>query len=143
MLSRYKNLIHRKETFRILRFLMVGISGTLVDFGLLLILKSFLHIPLFYANPISYSAGILNNFTFNRIWTFNDKKKDSIFYQFGKFVVVSVSGLMINTFLVVFLETPIQEMIHNPQYGYLLAKVIATLFTVIWNYGANRIWTFR
>lgn len=70
----YPNTItlHRRETTRFMRFALVGGTGTLVDFGLLFLLREVVGLPLLIANSLSYLAGVANNFTLNRLWTFND-----------------------------------------------------------------------
>ncbi|HNB37390.1 MAG TPA: GtrA family protein, partial [Anaerolineales bacterium] len=60
-----------KEVTRFARFLTVGAMGTFLDFGLLTVLK-LAGLPTLIANSISFTAGLLNNFTWNRLWTFAD-----------------------------------------------------------------------
>ena len=54
------------------RFALVGALGTGLDMGLLLLLTA-AGLPTLPANVISYSAGIVNNYTWNRRWTFADR----------------------------------------------------------------------
>ncbi len=60
-----------KEVQRFSRFLAVGAVGTILDFSLLTVLK-LAGLPTIFANSLSFTAGLLNNFTWNRLWTFND-----------------------------------------------------------------------
>ncbi len=132
----------RTETGRLLRFLMVGAGGTLVDFGILTLLKSVIGLPTLPANLVSFSAGILNNFTFNRLWTYADSRGKHPLAQLGQFALVSVIGLLLNTSIVLLLETPLNALF-GAAWGYLPAKVVATGVVVLWNFSANRYWTFN
>ena len=127
---------------RLARFLTVGALGTLLDFGLLSLLKA-LDFSTLLANSLSFSAGVVNNFTLNRLWTFADAKDADWRRQLMEFLLVSLIGLALNNLIVLFLEAPLGQIVGQPDYGYLPAKVIATGVVVFWNYFANRYWTFR
>lgn len=131
-----------KEIGRFARFLTVGAIGTLLDFGLLSLLKAS-GLPTLVANSLSFSAGVANNFTWNRIWTFADAKGAGWQKQLVQFLLVSLVGLTLNNAIVLWLEAPLGQALGQPDYGYLPAKVIATGVVVFWNYFANRYWTFK
>ena len=131
-----------KELERFARFLTVGALGTFLDFSLLSILKA-LGLSTLIANSLSFSAGVVNNFTWNRLWTFADAKGSDWRKQLVQFLLVSLVGLALNNAIILWLETPLGQFLGRPNYGYLPAKVIATGVVVFWNYFANRYWTFR
>ena len=131
-----------KELGRFARFLTVGALGTLLDFGLLSLLKG-LGFPTLLANSLSFSAGVANNFTFNRLWTFADAKGANWRRQLMQFLLVSLIGLALNNAIMLLLETPLGQLFGQSDYGYLPAKVIATGVVVFWNYFTNRYWTFN
>jgi len=60
MADRYSGNKH-VEAARFLRFLCVGLAGTLLDFGLLALLKR-AGLPTLAVNSLSFSAGVVNNF---------------------------------------------------------------------------------
>jgi putative flippase GtrA len=126
---------------RFARFLLVGLGGTAIDFGLLALLES-VGVPTLVANTLSFSAGAANNFVWNRIWTFPEARGKAWATQFAQFFSVSLVGLALNDAIVLALQTPLGALLHHPAQGYLPAKVVATGIAVIWNYVANRIWTF-
>ncbi|MDR3573517.1 MAG: GtrA family protein [Anaerolineaceae bacterium] len=129
-----------KETRRFLRFMIVGAGGTIIDFSILSLLK-LLGLPTLPANTISYLTGVINNFYWNRRWTFSETRAQRWDKQFVQFLVVSLVGLLLNDGLVVLLETPFN--VWFGRWGYIPAKVIATGVVVFWNYIGNRLWTFR
>jgi len=132
--------IDSKETRRFLRFLVVGAGGTIIDFSLLSLLK-LLGLPTLPANTISYLAGVINNFYWNRRWTFSETREQRWNKQFVQFLAVSLVGLLLNDALVVLLEPPFTGWFGR--WGYLPAKAVATVVVVFWNYLGNRLWTFR
>ena len=133
--------IKTKEVGRFARFLTVGALGTFLDFGLLSLLKT-LAFPTLLANSLSFSVGVANNFTWNRLWTFADIKQSNWHKQLVQFLLVGLVGLALNNMIVLLLEAPLGGLFSQPDYGYLPAKVIATGVVVFWNYFANRYWTF-
>jgi len=141
-MASFATQISSKELQRFTRFLTVGAVGTLLDFGLLTLLKS-LGLPTLVANSASFTAGVINNFTWNRLWTFVDAKQASWRRQLAQFILVSLVGLALNNAILLVLETPLGALLGQPDYGYLPAKVIATGVVVFWNYFANRYWTFN
>jgi putative flippase GtrA len=135
-------LLPKQEVTRFARFLTVGAVGTLLDFGILTLLK-LSGMPTLFANSLSFTAGLLNNFTWNRLWTFSDTNKMDWRKQLTQFTLVSLAGLALNNLIVLSLEGVLGALLDQPNWGYLPAKVIATGIVVFWNYFANRTWTFK
>ena len=131
-----------KEIERFSRFLAVGAVGTLLDFSLLTLLK-LAGLPTLLANSLSFTAGLVNNFTWNRLWTFGDAIQPDWRRQLIQFTAVSLVGLALNNLIVLSLEGIFGTMLGQPDWGYLPAKVIATGVVVFWNYFANHMWTFK
>lgn len=134
-------LANRREAERFVRFALVGALGTAVDFAVLNLLVLGLGMPKFLANTFSFSAGALNNFTWNRLWTFPESRQRPLGRQLGQFFAVSLGGLAINQAL--FLSLDHWLFPGWGPLGYNLAKAIAVVVVLFWNFGANRIWTYR
>ena len=132
-----------KELQRFLRFLIVGAGGTILDFCLLTFFKEFTILPTMVANLISYTAGGISNFTFHKLWTYADSRRKWVLTQFGQFTLVGLSGLILNTLLVVRLEGYFNRLPNHPLHTYLPAKLIAVFCIILWNYFVNRYWTFK
>jgi putative flippase GtrA len=131
---------YSREAQRLLRFLTVGASGTILYFSLLSGLK-LLGMATLPANTLSFLVGMMNNFYWNRRWTFADARAVVWKRQFFVFVAISLVGLLLNNSLVLLLEPRFNGW--SGQWGYLPAKLIATGVVVGWNYLANRSWTFH
>jgi putative flippase GtrA len=134
--------LRNREAGRFARFLIVGVTGTMLDFVLLSLLKLWGGLPTVVANTFSYSAGIVNNFTLNRLWTFKDSTNPNVLGQFAQYFTINIGGLLLNNFLIWFFE-PVFASLFNDDYAYLPAKAVASLVAVIFNFVANRYVTFR
>ena len=117
------------------KFAIVGSIGAMVDFGVLIFLKEVVGFNLYVANTFSFSAAVLNNYVLNSFWTFADQEKRHQ-KQLMQFVIVSVIGLGINQVLLYFFHDVIGL-------WYIIAKGLAILLVLFWNFFANRFWTFR
>ena len=131
-----------REFLRFSRFLAVGTAGTILDFSLpvLLILAG---LPTLSENSLSFTASPVNNFTWNRFWTFADGMQSDWRKQLAQFTVVSLIGLALNNIILLSLEEVLGSLLHQPAWGYLPAKIAATGVVVFWTYFANRSWTFK
>ncbi|MCC7141666.1 MAG: GtrA family protein [Candidatus Eisenbacteria bacterium] len=132
----------RSESTRLFRFALVGLSGAVVDFGLLNLLHAGFHLPLAPSNVLAVSAAILNNFHWNRRWTFADSDPTRAGRQLMRFVLVSLGGLAINTVVLLaahraFLQIDPDWLRTN------LAKAVAVIVALGWNFTLNHAWTFR
>ena len=123
-----------------IKFGIVGVIGFAVDFTTLFCLKEFLGLNLYVANTFSFSAAVVSNFLWNSIWTFRGSYTGRKRHRFLPFVLVSVLGLGINQSILYAAHE--FTGLDAYQYGYLVAKVVATVVVMIWNFFANKYWTF-
>jgi len=148
--------LNRKELTRFLKFAVVGTIGAVVDFGTLYLLHAILHLPIVLANTCSFTAAVLSNFTWNRYWTYPDSRSKPIRAQLAQFFIVNIAGWGINTGILVLLRYPCAALVgqlspyvavlSDPdlayKLGYNLAKAIATVVVLFWNFFVNRYWTY-
>lgn len=143
LVARAVMLLQAQPSFlrQFIKFSVVGASGSVVDFGTLVTLKELLAFNLYVANTISFTAAVCNNFLWNSLWTFRGAYTGRKRRRFLPFVLVSIMGLGLNqSILFIFHEYTGLEAY---QYGYLVAKAIATIVVMAWNFLANKFWTFR
>jgi putative flippase GtrA len=95
------------------------------------------------ANSISFSAAVLSNFTWNRLWTFPESRERPVGTQLVQFTIVNVLGLVINTVILVVLDQYVFQHFVNARLSYNLAKAIAIGVVLFWNFGVNSLWTYR
>ena len=124
----------RQSLGMVRRFATVGLASTLVDILLFSVFQGMFGLPMLAANTLSYSAGMINSFMLHRRWTFAHRAPKSVGAQFSQFAAVSLSALLLNSLLVLWL---------SPVFGALAAKLIATAVGLGWNFLINSGWTFR
>jgi putative flippase GtrA len=132
----------RAHGFQFVKFALVGASGTLVN---LLVLQLALLVwgalaesqPFAVevaASAFAFSVAVVNNFLWNRWWTF--RSSGPIHIEFGKFLTVSLIGLGLNTlFFSLFrgqAELPV-----------LWSQLFAIACVLPFNFLANKLWSFR
>ena len=135
--------IPEKEATRFIKFAMVGTLGAAIDFSLL----NFFHFVLgwtkFWANTGSFSIGVLSNFTWNRLWTFPESRSRPIHTQLPMFFGVYIIGYIINQTVFLSSDAYIYSHFFAPALSVNLAKATANIIGLFWNFGANRISTYR
>ena len=133
---------NRKELVRFVKFGIVGAIGAVIDFAILNLMHGYFGWPLLWANTLSVSVAIVSNFTWNRLWTFPESRSRRKREQLPQFALINFIGLGINNIIVVGLTAVFAHFIPNP-WNYNLAKAIAIGVVLFWNFGANRLWTYR
>lgn len=131
-----------KEVSRFVKFAIVGAIGMVVDLTVLTFAREILGLPLSLAVAAGFIVAVISNFTWNRLWTFPESRGRPIGSQLVQFTIVNVIGLGINEVIVLGLH-PVFSMIARDPLAYLAAKVIAIGVVLFWNYGANRLWTYK
>ncbi len=154
---------NRKEFKRFSKFLAVGVTGFIVDFGVFNLLYKALNFPPVLAQAISFTLAAINNFMWNRYWTYPDSRSKPILRQFGMFFVLSVIGLLIRTPIFALFSGPMVALVESMQYGVFAgliafatntlhisieqlglnaALAIAVLVVLFWNFFSNRFITY-
>ncbi len=142
-----------QERSRFLRFAVVGVIGAIVDFGAFNLLVNLARIPAIWASVLSFTAAVISNFLWNRFWTYPDSRSKQISRQMIQFSVVSLVGLGIRTPLFAWMEKwlirylasilPKNFFLSNVFIGHNIALAIAVLVVMMWNFYANRFWTYN
>ena len=128
-------LIKRRGIRQFVKFGLVGASSTIIDWSIYLLLTRFGHLFYLMAKILSFSVAVFNSYTWNRRWTFrsNDPQK---LRQFIKFLVISLIGLVLNTAI---MFSVVDYLKLSDLYGLVIATAIVTL----WNFTANKFYTFK
>ena len=119
---------------KFLKFCVVGVSGTAIDFGLTWLCKEIFKIPKFLANAIGFVVAATNNYILNRIWTWGSTS-DQVGVEYVKFFTVSLIGLGLNTLILYIFNEKVKL-------NFYVSKVIATGVVMLWNFFANNFFTF-
>ena len=135
--------IPEKEAARFIKFSIVGTLGAIIDFSFLNIFHFALGWTKFWANTGSFSLGVLSNFTWNRLWTFPESRARPIRTQLPMFFGVYIIGYIINQTVFLSSDAYIYSHFFAPALSVNLAKATANIIGLFWNFGANRISTYR
>ncbi len=120
---------------RILKFSLVGVINTSVDFVVFIILVHVMLWEVLLANTVSYSLGTFNSFFMNKHWTFQDRTRySSSLGSFFNFVLINASSLIISSAVVFFLSKSIPA---------VLAKIFSVCGVLAWNYILTRRFVFK
>ena len=125
---------------RFVKFGIVGVSGTLIDFSITWLCRDILGLPDLIANAIGFVVAATTNYILNRIWTWHSTEKN-VGVEYLKFFAVSVIGLLLNTLILYLLKG--FDLFDNPDLNFWSAKVGATLIVMLWNFFANNFFTFK
>ncbi|QDW24350.1 GtrA family protein [Pedobacter sp. KBS0701] len=121
--------------FKLIRFGIVGLIGTAVDFGVTFIVKEKLGINKYVANTFGFILAVVNNYFLNKYWTFNNVYGNS-FIQFLIFCTISIVGLLINLGVIYVFNT-------SKKYPFYVTKVIGVAIVALWNFSMNFFLTFH
>jgi putative flippase GtrA len=147
-----RQLVRLPAVRQFVKFCIIGASSTVIDVGLLnllvhptLLFSGGLHwIP---AQIISFAIAVGNSFVWNSLWTFKGMGTGARHQQFVKFVLVNIGGLLLNVLvmkMVMFTVHPSLFYHGNPSPRLLnAAKAVAIVVVSLWNFNANKRWTFN
>ncbi len=128
------NLIQRRVVRQFIKFGIVGVSSTVIDWGIFYLLN---HFAVYYltAKVLSFSVAVFNSFFWNRRWTFRSQNPNRS-KEFTKFLVIALVGLSINA-LIMYIAVSV--------FGTrkIVGLIFATGIVTFWNFLANKFYTFR
>jgi putative flippase GtrA len=116
-----------------LRFVIVGIANTVIDFGILLSLTS-LGIPAATANYPSSTAAVIFSFFANKNYTFkvtgNDLRKEILLFL----VFTLAAAWILQPVTILSVQYALSSLSLPSTISIVFAKIVATVATLIWNY---------
>ena len=145
------------KSLRYIKFGLVGASGTVVNMVILFIAQEYLFAAIamprnrLYASlALAIALATINNFTWNRLWTWADRSRHFAVQgqpaavpatnakllgaQFGRYALASWLGIALQYGLTLWLSNTLH---------YLLANGIAIVIASVSNFLFNDRWTFR
>lgn len=120
---------------KFLKFGIVGLSGTAIDFLFTWICKEKLKWNKFISNSIGFSIAATSNYILNRIWTFESNNPE-VSREYLSFFFISSIGLALNNFFVFLFNEKLKL-------NFYLSKAFAITLVAIWNFIPNYLFTFR
>jgi len=137
------SLLRRIFSLRFLKFGSVGVSGMAVNMGLLYVAQEHIfntiqqpEIKLNLSLAVAIFFATLNNFIWNRRWTWGDRKQHHhrpFLAQFGRYTLACWLSILLQAVFTNLLA---------PHIYYLIANMAAIAATSVLNFVLNDIWTF-
>jgi putative flippase GtrA len=123
------NVLTKLGGHRLLKFGLVGVLNTAIDFSLFTFLFYIAGWPLLLANTTGYLAGLVNSYLLNRYWTFRDLSGPTTLGQTALYAAMNLIGLALGNVTVYLLAAL------TPAW---IAKLLTVGITFAWNYFINR-----
>lgn len=126
-------LRHRGNWAQLAKFALVGAVGAVINLG---VYKGLLHAGLHYllAATVSFLVAVTSNYTWNRVWTFRDRRA-GVAAQGARFLVVSTLALGANLLIL--------HLLVRAGTGKFVGQAIAIVLVTPVNFIGNRLWSFR
>ena len=126
-------LLYSTSFIQLVKYVLIGILGLIVDFGVYTVLTHFT-INVEIANIISSTCGIINNFFWNSYTNF--KVHDRLILRFiSYFLEEKIITIFITFYFFIFAPTM--------GFPHLIVKIIATFVATLIQFIINKIITFR
>ena len=122
----------RKLLIQIFKFGIVGGTAFVIDFVFLYIFREFCHFPVLVSNTLSFCISVIYNYIASVKWVFDVNKEKDAKKQFIIFIIFSVLGLILNN-VIMWITVDFLNIY------YLLAKIIATVIVMIFNFVTRKI----
>lgn len=116
------------------RFGLVGVLNTAIDIGSFTLLYRVAGLRPLLANGLAFLIAVSNSYWLNRRWTFRESREVKGLAAYGRFVLLNIGGLIISSLTLALLAG-----LMAPE----LAKVIASILTLLWNYTSSRYFIFK
>ncbi len=116
-----------------IRFAIVGGANTVLDFALLFLFTG-LGVDKFVANYFSTGISLIFSFFANKSFTFKNKTGNAK-KQFAAFLLITIIGLWVIQPIIIWITSmALSPYIQSPEINLFIAKLVATVASLIWNY---------
>ena len=132
-MEKIKTAIYSEDFVQLVKYVLIGALGLVVDFGIYTILTHF-KMNVEIANIISSTCGIINNFLWNSYTNF--KVHDRMILRF-------ISYFIVGQITTVFTTISLFVFVTKLGYPHLMVKVIATFMATLIQFVINKVVTFR
>ena len=129
---------------QLVKFGLVGLSSTAVNFAVLNLMLIALHQNRYVAVTVAFLVSVVNGYFWNKRWTFRAAPAKAVHTQFTQFLLVNAVSWGLDLLFVRLISVPLEHDFHISMVKATnLAQLVATGVLVFWNFFANRLWTFK
>ena len=132
-MEKIKTAIYSEDFVQLVKYVLIGVLGLVVDFGIYTILTHF-KMNVEIANIISSTCGIINNFLWNSYTNF--KVHDRMILRFISYFIVGQITTVFTTVSLFIFATKLG-------YPHLIVKIVATFVATLIQFVINKVVTFR
>ncbi len=127
---------HEKLALQFFKYLLVGGTAFLFDFGTLFTLTEYAHIHYLTSAAIAFIIGLNINYILAKYFVFTGSKIANIHKEYWLIVFVSLTGLALNQSLIWFFTEKLAVY-------YLFSKMISTCIILIYNFWVRKKFIFH
>lgn len=117
---------------QVVRSLVVSVLALAVDFSTLILFKEVVGLHYLVAATLSFSLGVVVNYTLSVRWVFATRKLANRHAEFIIFFVICAIGLGLNLIIM-------GGMVQGFAVDYRLAKAVSTVIVFFWNFIARKL----
>lgn len=138
------------------RNMIAGITGTIVDFVILIICEEFFFFGEFYSTILGFVAGLFVNYLVCRYWVFPEAVEKNALLDFGFFMAIGFAGLLLTQIII----APFSEhglfgigyFVSHISFGtrflatdqyYIIGKAIAVVLVYFWNFFTRKKFLYK
>ena len=132
-MEKIKTAIYSEDFVQLVKYVLIGVLGLVVDFGIYTILPHF-KMNVAIANIISSTCAIINNFLWNSYTNF--KVHDRMILRF-------ISYFIVGQITTVFTTVSLFIFVTKLGYPHLIVKIVATFVATLIQFVINKVVTFR
>ncbi|WEB69772.1 GtrA family protein [Lactobacillus crispatus] len=132
-MEKIKTAIYSEDFVQLVKYVLIGVLGLVVDFGIYTILTHF-KMNVEIANIILSTCGIINNFLWNSYTNF--KVHDRMILRF-------ISYFIVGQITTVFTTVSLFIFVTKLGYPHLIVKIVATFVATLIQFVINKVVTFR
>jgi len=115
------------------RYIFVGVVATIIDMGSLYVFTSMAGIHYLISAAIAFVFGVMANYLMSIVWVF--KTTGNFKREITLFVIIGLGGLILN-------EIIIWLLVEKVSLYYMIAKAIAVVIVLVWNFGMRKKFVF-
>jgi putative flippase GtrA len=129
-----KGILKRDVTKQFLKFCLVGLESTVLNYLFFLILLYFFAVNYTLSFAVGFIAGTLFGFVFNKLWSFQSERDSS--KEIGLYILVYVFSLFLG---ILFLRFFVDSMHISP----VVANLPVLILTTLINFFGTKILAFK
>lgn len=131
----------KNTIWQFIKFNIIGISNTVVDFVLYYILTA-VGLNYLVSQVISYGAGIVNSYIWNTKWTFSKEKRRDPKEMLG-FFIVNIAALLVSMGILYLCQNVFNVPDIGPIPSSFVSKCISAPFSIAVGFIGNKLFVFK